>query len=150
MSNSTTLIALSQFAVNTRNELNIIGANVKGLKQPGRDLMPLKPDMLNLPPEPTAMVMDAVELLFSASMRYVAAQINEGNAVGAVDKVAARIERGQAEATCIALLAGRCVLPLYLACERAPIAMYAILHLVPELDLENRLKEAMEKHRRIK
>lgn len=145
MSNS--LIALSQTAVKLRTELNLLGANVKGLKGPGRDLMPLKPDMLAmLPPEQATIVMDAVELLFGASMRFVAAQINEATAAGAVELVSARIDRGQAEATCIALLHD-CAVPLYVACECAPIAMYAILHLAPELRLEDRLKEAMRKVR---
>ena len=141
MSNSRSVIPLPQTYVNTRFELNLIGTNARGLKGPGRELMPLKPDMLNLPDDETAMVMEAVELLFAASMRYVGAQIAEATSTEAVNLVAARIGRAMAEGTCTALIHGETAVLLILACERAPIAMNAILQVCPELNLRDRLAQ---------
>jgi hypothetical protein len=103
--------------------------------------MPLKPDMLGMPPGPTAAIMDAVELLFVASMRYVGAQIGEAGSRNAVDVVTARLDRGMAEGTVTALIYSDSIAMLIAeACKRAPIAMHAILHLAPELKLLERLQ----------
>ena len=102
--------------------------------------MPLKPDMLNSADDETAMVIEAAELLFAASMRYVGAQIaGEATSTEAVNLVAARIGRAMAEGTRTALIHGETAVPLILACERAPIAMNAILQVCPELNLRDRL-----------
>ncbi len=140
-------IAITQTEVNARFELNLIGANTRGLKGPGRELMPLKPDMLSSPEPELSMVLEAVELMFEASMRYVGAQIAERVAEDAVSVVAARIAKGMADGTCTALLHGPTADLLAKACEQAPIAMHAILLICPELDLKTRLTEVISLRR---
>jgi|SRR5579859_984222 len=125
-----------------RSELNLIGANARGLKGLGRELLPLKPDMLGLPPAEAAIVMDAVELLFAAILQYVDSQLAERAGTDQQDSIAivkARIDNGQADGTIRALLHGPTKTLLQVACEHAPIAMHSIISVCPELNLRDRL-----------
>jgi hypothetical protein len=134
------LITLTQNLVNIKAELNLIGANARGLRGPGRELLPLKEDMLmGLPPVERAAVLEAVELLFAAVLQFVDAQIREQQAIDAVGVVAARIDKGQADGTVTALVRGSTRDLFIVACEQAPIAMHAIIETSPELAIRQRL-----------
>jgi|SRR6516164_8555290 hypothetical protein len=137
------LIAVTQNTLSIRHELNLIGANARGLKEPGKQLLPLKPDMLALPYDQSMIVMDTVELLFAAIIQFVDSQMAEETASELRDSIAlvkARIDRGQSDGTIRALLYGPTRQALRIACEQAPIAMHSILQISPELRLLDRLR----------
>lgn len=146
-------ITLSHSLVNIQTELRQIGSNARKLSDKGRAILPLKPRMLgSLPPWERDVVMDTVEILFAAILRFVDAQIAEQRANDAVDVVAARLERGEADGTCSALICGSARPVLLLAARIAPIAMHAIIETAPELDLKERLLSASPQygeHRRM-
>jgi|SRR5215471_7005682 len=137
------LITIAHNTINIRHELNLIGANARGLKGPGKDLLPLKPDMLDLPYDQVMIVMDTIELLFAAILQFVDSQIAEKYAANFGDSISlvkARIDRGQSDGTIHALLYGPTRFAITTACEHAPIAMHSILQIAPELKLIERLR----------
>jgi hypothetical protein len=137
------LIAISHNLVNIKNELDEIGAKARVLTERGRALLPVKPDMLfYVPAAERDAIMAACELLLASCLQYVDAQLKEQSATNAIDIVAARIERGQADGTVTALIFGQTRMLLLAACQHAPIAMHAIMQSVPELDILKRLKTA--------
>ena len=137
------LTPLQQSSITIRQELNLIGANARGLKGPGKELLPLKRDMLAaLPDDAACMVLEAVELLFAACLQFVDAQLLEKDAFDAITLVKARIDRGQADGTIRALLHGPTKQLIQIACQHAPIAMHSIIQICPELALRDRLTKS--------
>lgn len=132
-------IALTVNFVNVREELNSIGANARGLQDRGRAILPLKPQMLRMNPFDTVLVMDAVELLFAALLKYIQAQVDEKRAWDAIAVAEARLAKGQADGTLRALLHGDVRQLFVVAAQQAPIAMHAIFQMAPELKLAQRL-----------
>lgn len=110
------------------------GARV--LKQPGRDLMPVKRDMLLLlPDDEAALVLETCELLFAASLAFEDARIRERKAADAVSLAEARMTAGIAEGTVLALFYGPTVHCILTASSMAPIAFYALAAVSPKLQI---------------
>lgn len=109
------------------------GARV--LKQPGRDMMPVKRDMLLLPDDEAALVLETCELLFAASLAFEDARIRERKAADAVSLAEARMTAGIAEGTVLALFYGPTVHCILMASNMAPIAFYALSAVSPKLQI---------------
>jgi hypothetical protein len=125
----------------TKFELSQIGALARGLKPAGLDLMPVKPDMLASVPEPLRVpCMEACELLFAAILSHEGALIAAARAVDAISVVTARMDAARAEATVAALFRGPTADLLFVVCEAAPIAFYAMTEAAPRLKIIARLK----------
>lgn len=125
----------------TKFELHMIGANARGLSTEGRDLMPIKPDMLaHLPADVVAPCMEACQLLFAAILVFEGAVIDGGKAVDALSVVTARMNAARAEGTVAALFKGPTAELLFVVCEAAPIAFYAMASAAPKLRIIDRLK----------
>jgi hypothetical protein len=122
-----------------RNELTeILDAGARALKPAGRDLMPIKREMLNLPPDQADLVLDACNLLFAAVLSYENGQWKIRHADNPVDLVSARIEAGRALGVVEALFYGPTRALFTIAMNRAPIAYYALSEAAPDLKLIDR------------
>jgi hypothetical protein len=124
----------------TKFELHLIGANARGLKSEGRELMPVKADMLHaLPEELHGPVLEACELLFAAVLAHVDASLRIPRAKHAPELVKARMQAAQATGTVCSLFHGLTAPLLVLAMECAPIAFYAMAEAAPDLRIIDRV-----------
>jgi hypothetical protein len=122
-----------------RTELEeILDAGAKALKPPGLELLPIKRNMLRLPDDSAALVLDACNLLFAAILSYEAAQWTIKTAPDALTLVTARIDAGRALGVVEALFYGPTRTLLLTALNCAPIAFYAMAQASPDLDIINR------------
>jgi hypothetical protein len=122
-----------------RNELrDILDAGARSLKLPGLDLLPIKREMLRLPPDQADLILDACNLLFAAVLSYESAQWEINHAPNAIELVKARIEAGRAMGVIEALFFGPTAELLLTAMDRAPIAFYALSEASPDLRIIDR------------
>ena len=144
----TALLPVTLDTVNTRQELILIGSKARGLSKPGKELMPVKIEMLRgLAPWEAQIVMEACELLFAAILQFVDSELKEQRAADAIAVVQARLERGQADGTIRALLHGPTRHALLVAAKLAPIAFHAIMQISPELQVKDRLEGVAGMHK---
>lgn len=121
-----------------KQELNLIGANARGLSMEGAKLQPVKLDMVNGDSDIVAIC----ELLYACALQYEDALIRERKADNAVALVAARIDAGRAEGTVCALFYGPTAKLLWTAMESAPIAFHALASASPGLKIIDRLRRS--------
>lgn len=122
-----------------RSELTeILDAGARALKPPGLELLPIKREMLHLPPDAADLVLDCCNLLFAAVLCYEGAQWNIKQAINPIELVQARIEAGRALGVVEALFYGPTRNLILLAMDRAPIAFYAMAEASPNLHLIDR------------
>lgn len=123
-----------------RNELSqILDAGAKALKPAGRELMPIKREMLgDIPTNEADLILDCCNLLFAAILSYEAGQWTIDHANNPVDLISARIEAGRARGVIEALFFGPTRFLLSTAMDRAPIAYYSLSEASPDLKLIDR------------
>lgn len=121
----------------------------KALKQPGRDLMPVKRDMLLMPDAEAAAVLETCELLFAASLAFEDAAIRAARTVDAISLAEARMTAGTAEGTVLALFYGPTVHCILAASNCAPIAFYALAAVSPKLRIIAKCDDAIKRLGRV-
>jgi hypothetical protein len=132
--------------MNEITEIRMAGAH--NLKAPGRDLQPVKRDMLHmLTPAHADAVLEACDLLFAALLAYEGGKFREHKATDAVTLVEARLEAGQAEGVVTALFHGQLGALLLTAAEAAPIAFYGLTKASPGLAILDRVNRWKSRNR---
>jgi hypothetical protein len=126
--------------------LEIASAGAKGLKQPARELMPIKREMLDMNDHAAELVLDACYMLFAAILSYEGALMTQRKAKrhdDAVTLVQARIEAGRAEGVVCSLFYGPCAQLILEAMNRAPIAFNGLAKGSPKLKIIDRCQLAI-------
>jgi hypothetical protein len=130
-----------------RAELQLIlDAGARGLKQRGIELMPIKPEMLQLENAQAALVLDACNLCFAACLSYEDATWTMDRATNPIELVSARIEQARAIGVIESLFHGPTRGLLWLAMDRASIAFYAMAQSSPALRIVDRVNGASIPH----
>lgn len=142
-----TNLPVPQIFFEAQSELSeIMNAGARALKGPGRDLLPIKRDMLwGISDQEADLVLDACSLLFSSIISYEGALWGIDRATDPISLVSARIDAGRAEGVVNSLFYGPTAKLLLCAMDRAPIAFYAMSEASPHLKIIDRCNILLNK-----